>query len=87
MSDVPRGSDPGAPDPKAPDEGGIPNLPGLAAFATMGTTIAACEAVGVVLGIWADRTWHTAPIGLLLGVVLGTVTAVVSVVKLVRRFL
>lgn len=72
---------------KEPDERRIPDLPGLAAFATMGTTIAGCEAVGVFLGIWADRTWHSAPVGLLLGVVLGTVAAVVSVVKLVRRFL
>ncbi|MHB8379170.1 MAG: AtpZ/AtpI family protein [Acidimicrobiales bacterium] len=65
----------------------IKNLPGVAAFATMGTTIAGCLAVGVVLGLWADHVWHSAPWGLLIGIVLGTVAAVTSVVKLVRRFL
>ena len=37
--------------------------------------------------IWADHAWGTAPAGLLIGIVLGTVAAVVSVVKQVRRFL
>jgi F0F1-type ATP synthase assembly protein I len=65
----------------------IKDLPGVAAFATMGTTIASCLAVGVVLGLWADHVWRSAPWGLLLGIVLGTVAAVASVIKLVRRFL
>jgi F0F1-type ATP synthase assembly protein I len=78
-------SDPGSnKTPNIPDESG---LPGLAAFAVMGTTIATCVAVGVVLGLWADRTWHTSPAGLLIGIVLGTVAAVVSVVQQVRRYL
>jgi F0F1-type ATP synthase assembly protein I len=59
----------------------------LAAFAVMGTTIATCVGIGVGLGIWADNTWHTAPAGLLIGIVLGTVAAVVSVVQQVRRYL
>ena len=63
------------------------DLPGLAAFATMGSTIAGCLAVGVVLGLYVDHTWHCAPLGLLIGIVLGTVAAVASVAKLVRRFL
>jgi len=54
---------------------------------TMGTTVAIIIAVFVVLGIWADRAWTTAPWGLLIGITLGTVAAVVSVVKQVRRFL
>jgi hypothetical protein len=70
-----------------PDQSGISDLPGLAGFAVMGTTIATCEAVGVVLGLWADHSWGTAPVGLVIGIVLGTVAAVVSVVKQVRRFL
>jgi F0F1-type ATP synthase assembly protein I len=70
-----------------PKQSGVSDLPGAAAFAVMGTTIASCEAVGVGLGIWADRTWGTAPGGLIIGVVLGTVAAVVSVVQQVRRFL
>jgi F0F1-type ATP synthase assembly protein I len=62
-------------------------LPGAIALLTMGTTVAIIIAVFVVLGIWADRAWGTAPWGLLIGIALGTVAAVVSVVKQVRRFL
>ncbi|HEY5303507.1 MAG TPA: AtpZ/AtpI family protein [Acidimicrobiales bacterium] len=69
---------------ETPDDSG---LSGVAVFAVMGTTIATCVAVGVVLGLWADSAWHTAPAGLLIGIVLGTVAAVVSVVQQVRRFL
>jgi F0F1-type ATP synthase assembly protein I len=65
----------------------VRDLPGLAAFAAMGTTIASCIAVGVLLGLYADHLWHSAPAGLLIGIVLGAVAAVASVVKLVRRFL
>jgi F0F1-type ATP synthase assembly protein I len=65
----------------------LPDLPGVVAFLTMGTTIAGCEAVGVFLGIWADRAWGGAPAWLLVGIALGTVAAVVSVLQLVRRFL
>jgi F0F1-type ATP synthase assembly protein I len=53
----------------------------------MGLSIALCEAAFVVLGLWADHSWGTAPGGLIIGIVLGTVAAVVSVVKQVRRFL
>ena len=70
-----------------PDESGNSGLPGAVAFASMGLSIALCEAAGVVLGIWADRSWGTAPGGLVIGIVLATVAAVVSVVKQVRRFL
>lgn len=63
------------------------DLPGLAAFAAMGTSLAICEAVGVIIGIYLDRLGNFAPWGLLIGIVLGTVAAVASVVKLVRRFL
>jgi F0F1-type ATP synthase assembly protein I len=65
----------------------VKDLPGVLELLTMGTTIAIIIAVGVVLGIWADRAWGTAPWGLLIGIALGTVAAVVSVVKQVRRFL
>lgn len=71
-------------DQKIPDGS---DLPGVAAFAVMGTTAATLVAVGVVLGLWADHAWGTAPGGLLIGIVLGTVAAVVSVVKQIRRFL
>jgi F0F1-type ATP synthase assembly protein I len=63
------------------------NLPGVAAFATMGMSAAIVIALGVVLGLWADSAWGSEPWGLLIGIALGTVAAVVSVVKQVRRFL
>ena len=65
----------------------VKDLPGAAAFATMGMTAALVIAVGVLLGLWADHAWGTDPWGLLIGIALGTVAAVVSVVKQVRRFL
>lgn len=85
MSDEPTGH----PTEEPPEQGESPvsDLPGLAAFAAMGTTVAVIEAIGVVLGLWADRAFGTAPGGLILGLVLGTVVAVVSVIKQVRRYL
>jgi len=77
-------------EPSAPseqDNGRVKELPGVFALLTMGTTVAIIIAAFVVLGIWADRAWSTAPWGLLIGITLGTVAAVVSVVKQVRRFL
>jgi len=65
----------------------VKDLPGAVAFATMGMSAAIVIAVGVVLGLWADHAWGTDPWGLLIGIALGTVAAVVSVVKQVRRFL
>jgi F0F1-type ATP synthase assembly protein I len=65
----------------------VKDLPGVAAFATMGLTAAIVVAAGVVLGLWADSAWGVEPWGLLIGIALGTVAAVVSVVQQVRRFL
>ena len=65
----------------------VSDLPGLAAFAAIGTMVAIIEAVGVFLGIWVDHALGTAPWGLLIGIALATVAAVVSVMKQVRRFL
>jgi F0F1-type ATP synthase assembly protein I len=53
----------------------------------MGMSAAIVIALGVVLGLWADSAWGSEPWGLLIGIALGTVAAVVSVVKQVRRFL
>jgi len=75
------------PTPSEQDNSPVKDLPGAMALLTMGTTVAIIIAVFVVLGIWADRAWGTAPWGLLIGITLGTVAAVVSVVKQVRRFL
>ncbi len=63
------------------------DLPGAVEFLTMGLTAAIVIAVFVVLGLWADHAWGSAPWGLLFGIALGTVAAVVSVVQQVRRFL
>ncbi len=72
------------PDQEKPE---LKDLPGAMAFAAMGTTLASCEAAGVLLGLYADHLWHSSPWGLLIGIALGTVAAVTSVVKLVRRYL
>jgi F0F1-type ATP synthase assembly protein I len=63
------------------------DLPGVVAFATMGITIAVTVGIGVLLGIWADSAWGAAPLWLVIGLVLGTVAAVVSVKQQIRRFL
>jgi F0F1-type ATP synthase assembly protein I len=73
--------------PSEQEKSGVKDLPGALALLTMGTTVAIIIGVFVVLGIWADHAWGTAPWGLLIGLTLGTVAAVVSVVKQVRRFL
>jgi len=74
-------------DQRDQDKSKVSELPGLAAFATMGSTIAGCEAVGVVLGLWLDRLTGLAPGCLVIGIVLGTVAAVLSVFRQVRRYL
>jgi F0F1-type ATP synthase assembly protein I len=85
VSDGAGDHEPGTPPEQANNT--MKDLPGAMALLTMGTTVAIIMAVFVVLGIWADRAWGTAPWGLLIGIALGTVAAVVSVVKQVRRFL
>ena len=57
------------------------------AFVGMGMSVAGCVAVGVVLGIVGDNEWHTSPLLLVVGLILGLVAAVGSVVAQVRRFL
>ena len=81
---------PGQHEPDTPSEqekSGIKDLPSVFELLTMGMTVALILAAFVVVGIWADHAWGTAPWGLLIGLTLGTVAAVVSVVKQVRRFL
>jgi F0F1-type ATP synthase assembly protein I len=53
----------------------------------MGVAAAVCVGVGVVLGVWGDSTWHTSPLLLIVGLVLGLATAVWSVVAQIRRYL
>lgn len=81
------GGPPGPGHERPPEQSSLSDLPGLGAFAVLGTTIASCLGAFVWLGLVADSAWHSSPWGLVFGIVLGTVAAVVSVVKLVRRFL
>jgi ATP synthase protein I len=53
----------------------------------MGLSAAVLVAIGVVLGVWADATWHTAPTLLVVGLVLGLAAAVLSVVGQIRKYL
>ncbi|MDE3030646.1 MAG: AtpZ/AtpI family protein [Acidobacteriota bacterium] len=76
-----------APGPSESPPPGQSGPPAWVAFTFMGSTIATCLAVGVLGGIWFDGRFHTSPVGLLVGVGLGTVAAVVSVIQQVRRFL
>jgi Putative F0F1-ATPase subunit Ca2+/Mg2+ transporter len=70
----------------SPDEG-LSELPGVAALAMMGTSIALCEALGIWGGLWVNSHGLRAPWGLILGIVLGTVVAVLSVIRQVRQYL
>jgi hypothetical protein len=65
----------------------VKDLPSVAAFLGLGTSIAVCVGLGLYLGILADNAWSIAPWGLLGGLVLGAAIAVQSVVTLVRRWL
>ena len=78
-------------EPPPPTEEGTAStsrpLPGAVAFLGMGLSAAVCVAIGVVLGLWADRAWHTAPALLLVGLLLGLVAAAVLVVVQIRKYL
>jgi UDP-GlcNAc:undecaprenyl-phosphate GlcNAc-1-phosphate transferase len=63
------------------------NLPGLGALLSLGSTIATCVALGVLAGLGVDSWLGTRPVGLLVGLGLGVVLAIVSAIKLVRRWL
>jgi ATP synthase protein I len=57
------------------------------AFLGMGLSAATCVGVGVVLGVWGDSAWHTAPALLVVGLLLGLAAAVASVVAQIRKYL
>jgi len=86
-TDGPSGGPPEEPDAPRPSGDPVKPLPGPVAFVGMGSTVAGCVAVGVVLGIVADDRWHTSPAFLVVGLVLGVVAAVLTVTAQVRRFL
>jgi F0F1-type ATP synthase assembly protein I len=71
------------PDPAPPPR----DLPGFAAFASLGLTIACTVGVFVGLGLWADSALGTSPWCLLAGIVLGCAAATASTIVLVRRYL
>jgi F0F1-type ATP synthase assembly protein I len=73
-------TDPEQPQPPKP-------LPNAAAFLGMGLAAAACVGIGVGLGAWGDATWHTSPVLLLVGMALGLIAAVWSVVMQIRQYL
>ncbi len=62
-------------------------LPGAVAFLNMGLAAAVCVGAGLLLGLWADSAWHTAPILLVVGIVLGLAAAAASVVAQIRKYL
>jgi ATP synthase protein I len=83
MTVPPDGSTPAShegPEPAKP-------LPGAYAFVGMGTSAAGCVAVGVGLGVALDHWLGTSPLFLLVGLTIGLVAAVASVVAQIRRFL
>jgi F0F1-type ATP synthase assembly protein I len=75
------------PTPAPPDPSGVKPLPSAVAFLGMGLSAAACVAAGVVLGIWADDSWHTSPALLVVGLLLGLALATFFVVGQIRRYL
>ena len=72
---------------ESPKSGDPKPLPGAAAFLGMGLSAAICVGLGVVLGLWLDSKFHTAPALLLVGLALGLLTAAMSVIKQIRTFL
>jgi F0F1-type ATP synthase assembly protein I len=70
-----------------PDPDGVKPLPSAMAFLGMGLSAAVCVGIGVVLGIWLDAQWHTAPALLAVGLVLGLGLATFFVVGQIRKYL
>lgn len=77
----------GTDEPKPPGTNEPKPLPGAVAFLSMGLASAVCVGAGLLLGLWADSAWHTAPILLVVGLVLGLAAAAASVVAQIRKYL
>ena len=82
---------PGADDPTpgtGPDAAGDRGLtPGATAFLGLGLSIGLCLAITVGGGVLLDGWLHWSPFGLLAGLSLGVVMAVLMVVATVRKYL
>ncbi len=77
-------------EPTEPEKSGadaLKPLPGATAFLGMGLTAAVCVGLGVLLGVLGDSRWHTSPVLLVVGLVVGLAVAVMSVVSQIRRYL
>jgi F0F1-type ATP synthase assembly protein I len=79
------------PEPPPPSQPGAESapapLPSAVVFLGLGTAVAACVGLGVLLGVWLDGRVHSSPLFLVLGLLLGVCAAVATVVTQVRRFL
>ena len=53
----------------------------------LGWYVAVCIVIGVLAGLWLDRKFETSPIFLLVGTLLGVVTAFYGMYKLMAPFL
>jgi F0F1-type ATP synthase assembly protein I len=76
----------GAPDPPSPEPGSTLG-PGAVEFLTLGLTLAVTILVGGALGYLVDRGLGTSPVFTLVGLVLGIVTAVLTAVTRIRKYL
>lgn len=59
----------------------------LTQFVTLGITLASTVTVGLLLGLAFDHFAHTAPAGLIGGLILGSVGAASAMVSLIRRWM
>lgn len=59
--------------------------PGSMRYAAFGTELAGGVILPIILGLYVDRTWGYTPWGLLAGVAIGILFAVLSLTKLVIR--
>jgi hypothetical protein len=75
------------PPPGPPGTGEPKPLPGAVAFLNMGLAAAVCVGVGLLLGLWGDSAWHTSPVLLVVGLLLGLAVAAASVVAQIRKYL
>lgn len=62
-----------------------PNGGDLAAFASMGLTVAVVIGLFLALGIWLDSVWKTSPAMLFVGLVVGVVVGALVIFSNVKQ--